>query len=283
MIRQDLSERAAGLRAGRVPFVHARVVLSERPTSAKPGDEAIVLGDGSMEGFVGGECADETVRRESVDALSRGETVLLRITPLPEPDQPGKHVVHNPCVSGGTLEIFLEPVLPPPLVYVVGPSPTARALLALGEPLGYSMAPWTGEVETDTAAVVVASHGHEEAEPLVTALEAGVPYVGLMASRRRGASVVSTLPVAPEMQARVHTPAGLDIGATTAEEVALSILAEIVAGQPRRPGAGYPAQSSVRTAVDPVCGMTVTVREDTPHQGDVYFCGPACMAAYQRS
>ena len=107
MIRQDLSARVTELRSARQPFVHARVVWAERPTSAKPGDEAIVLGDGTMEGFIGGECAAPTVVQESLSVLPTGEAVLLRITPSAEPEQLGKRVVHNPCASGGTLEIFL--------------------------------------------------------------------------------------------------------------------------------------------------------------------------------
>lgn len=283
MIRQDLSARSASLRASRQPFVHARVVLAERPTSAKPGDEAIVLGDGTMEGFVGGECAEATVRRESLEALPTGEAVLLRITPSPEPDQPGKRVVHNPCLSGGTLEIFLEPALPPPLVQVAGDSPTAHALIALGRPLGYTMEPWTGRVKADAAAVVVASHGKDEEDALLAALEVGVPYVGLVASRTRGAAVLAALPVSPSEQSRVHTPAGLDIGAATAEEVALSILAEIVAGQPRRAREGHPLVAGVCTAIDPICGMSVPVTADALHIEDVYFCGPGCMKAYRAS
>ncbi|MDE3203173.1 MAG: XdhC family protein [Acidobacteriota bacterium] len=283
MIRQDLSRRSAALRSARTPFVHARVVWAEPPTSAKPGDEAIVLADGVIEGFVGGECAEATVIRESLAALPAGAPVLLRITPSPEPEQPGKHVVHNPCLSGGTIEIFLEPALPSPLVQVVGASPTAQALIALGAPLGYSMVAWDGTPAPDAAAVVVASHGRDEEQALVGALEAGVPYVGLVASRKRGAAVVAALPVSEEMQARVHSPAGLDIGAATAEEVALSILAEIVAGQPRRAREGHPLVADMCQAVDPICGMTVVVTETALHIDDVYFCGPGCLKAYQAS
>lgn len=283
MIRQDFSDRAASLRTSRQPFVHARVVLAERPTSAKPGDEAIVLADGSIEGFVGGECAEATVVRESLSTLGDGEPVLLRITPTEEPPQEGKLVVHNPCLSGGTLEIFLEPSLPGPLVQVAGDSPIAVALTALGTPLGYDMVPWTGDVSPDCAAVVVASHGKDEEKPLVAALEAGVPYVGLVASRTRGDAVVAALPVADDLRAHVRTPAGLDIGAATAEEVALSILAEIVKGLPRRARRGHPLVVDVCTAIDPICGMSVTVTDDALHLGDVYFCGAGCMKAYQAS
>ena len=285
MIRQDLSLRSAELRASRVPFVHARVVLAERPTSAKPGDEAIVLPDGTLEGFVGGDCAEASVREQSLQALPTGQAVLLRITPTPEAEQPGKRVVHNPCLSGGTLEIFLEPSLPPPLVHVVGESPTAAALFALGVPLGYAMTPYEGRLDADAAALVVASHGRGEEDALLAALEAGIPYVGLVASRRRGSGVVARLPVADALKARVRTPAGLDIGAGTAEEVALSILAEIVSGQPRLARAGRPLVAEVCTEIDPVCGMTVFVGDDSirveypdPSQGGrlVSFCSAHC-------
>jgi xanthine dehydrogenase accessory factor len=284
MIRQDLSARSAALRASRVPFVHARVVFAERPTSAKPGDEAIVLADGAMEGFVGGGCAEATVRQQSLAALPSGETVLLRITPEPEPDQPGKRVVHNPCLSGGTLEVFLEPSLPPPLVHVLGNSPTAHAVVALGQVLGYAMAPYEGALESDAAALVVASHGKGEEEALVAGLEAGVPYVGLVASRKRGEGVLAGLRVPDELRARVHTPAGLDIGAATAEEVALSILAEIVACHPKALNAARPPLAALRCETDPVCGMAVPVGDDAltvSYEGrEVWFCGPACRESF---
>ncbi|MCU4186570.1 XdhC family protein [Acidiferrimicrobium sp. IK] len=288
MIRQDLSGRSAQLRASRVPFVHARVVWAEAPTSAKPGDEAIVLADGAMEGFVGGSCAEATVRQQSLDVLPSGETVLLRITPQPEPDQPGKRVVHNPCLSGGTIEVFLEPLVPPPLVHVVGDAPTARALFALGRPLGYAVGRYDGRIEPDAAALVVASHGRDEEEALVAALEAKVPYVGLVASRTRGPAVVAGLPVPDEMRAAVRTPAGLNIGAGTAEEVALSILAEIVASRPRQPRPG-PPMPAVATEIDPVCGMTVVAAGSSLHSEvptaegamrTVWFCGTGCQKAF---
>jgi xanthine dehydrogenase accessory factor len=288
VLRQDLSGRSVELRASRVAFVHARVVLAERPTSAKPGDEAIILADGTIEGFVGGDCAETTVRQQSLEVLKGGEPVLLRITPSPEPDQPGKLVVHNPCLSGGTLEIFLEPLVPPPLVHVVGTAPTAAALLSLGRRLGYAMSAYEGRVSVDAAAVVVASHGQDEEEALVAALEAGVPYVGLVASRKRGGAVVAGLAVPDDLKARVHTPAGLDIGAATAEEVALSILAEIVASHPRAARSSHtPAPALPRSEIDPVCGMSVLASADAVHLDDsedggrtVFFCGPGCRKAF---
>jgi xanthine dehydrogenase accessory factor len=201
-----------------VPFVHARVVRAERPTSARPGDEALVLADGTVEGFVGGRCAEDAVRQESLAVLESGETEVVRIA--------------GRCLSGGALEVFLEPVVPAPVVAVHGDTPIARALLGFGPALGYRIVPAAETGVEGAAALVVASHGRGEPGLLAAALRAGVPYVGLVASRRRGEAIVADLDVEEELRARVRTPAGLDLGARTPEEVALSILAEIVATRP---------------------------------------------------
>lgn len=287
MLRQDLSGRSLELRAGRIAFVHARVTLAEAPTSAKPGDEAIVLADGTIEGFVGGTCAESSVRDVAVGLLEAGDgPLVLRVTPEAEPDQPGKRVLHNACLSGGTIEVFLEPVVPPPLVVVVGRTPIARALAALAAGLRWASAEWDGTLPSDADALVVASHGRGEEDALVAALRAGVGYVGLVASTRRGPAVVASLPVEPALRSRVRTPAGLDLGAASAEEVALSILAQIVgerAALPRRTHRRAPSPG-VERATDPVCGMTVIPEASTPvadHDGrTVWFCGRGCRDAF---
>ncbi len=301
MSRPDVAQRVADLRAERVPFVHATVVLADRPTSAKPGDEAIVFADGTLVGFVGGTCAESTVRAQSLTLLDSGDPLLLRITPTPEDEQPSESgsdrlTVHNPCLSGGTLEIFLEPVVPAPLLVVHGDSPIAGALVALGERLGYQVSAGTAPESSGAAATVCASHGRDEEEVLTAALRAGVAYVGLVASRKRGESVVASLDVDEAARARIHTPAGLDIGARTPEEVALSILAEIVAERRRTSGrpveghsveghqAGATTTGRPGTAVDPVCGMTVATVETSlhlDHEGVRYwFCGTGCLRAF---
>ena len=237
-MRPDLLLRASDLRAQRKPFVVATVVRAQRPTSAHPGDSALIQSDGTVDGFVGGVCAESTVLSYGLRSLASGESTLLRITPSPDAApvaDEGSITVANPCLSGGALDIFLEPMLPPPLVHVLGDAPVARALVALGEPLGYSVVATVdpgAPVPPDAVAVVVASHGHDEEPVLTAALRAGVPYVALVASRRRGSAVLSSLDI-PDAAERVHSPAGLDIGARTAPEVALSILAEIIASRPR--------------------------------------------------
>ncbi len=231
-----LAGRAAALEAERVPYVCATVVRAGRPASVQPGAGAIVLGDGTIEGFVGGHCAEPSVRLHALHVLETGEPLLLRIEPGngEEAAAEGAVTVHNPCISGGALEIFLEPRLPAPRMHVIGDTPIARALEELAGRLGYDVAAGETDPTDDDAAVVIASHGRDEEHILATALEVGVPYVGLVASRRRGTAVVGSLDVSDEDRARVHTPAGLDIGARTPEEIALSILAEIVASRRAR-------------------------------------------------
>ncbi len=286
MSTPELADRVGELRLHRVPYVHARVVLAEKPTSAKPGAEAIILADGTIEGFVGGDCAESTVRAQALTLLDSGQSLLLRISPVPEAAQPGKLSVHNPCLSGGTLEIFLEPIQPPPYVAVVGDTPVARAIFTIGRSLGYEVALFADPLSLDTAAVVVASHGRDEVEALSIALRANVSYVGLVASRKRGEAVVASLDVCGSMKARVTSPAGLDIGASTPQEIALSILADIVASRPR-PSGRTPLgdhQTPANTAVDPVCQMTVAMVESSlhlDHDGTrVWFCGSGCLRAF---
>ncbi len=283
-----VAARMAALRAQRLPFVHATVVRAQVPTSAHAGDDAIVLTDGTLEGFVGGQCARSSVQAAALDALRAGKPTLLRVLPEGEPEfpaAPGAAVVVNPCLSGGALEIFLEPVMPPPLVQVVGDTPVADGIVAIAGVLGYAVdRPTVGAPVGGADAVVVASHGLDENDAIRAALDTGVGYIALVASRRRGAAVLDELGLAEGERSRVHTPAGLDIGARTPEEVALSILAQIVT-EIRRPDRHPPIPvAAPSTAIDPVCGMTVTVLPDTPHLEidgtDVWFCNPGCRDHY---
>jgi xanthine dehydrogenase accessory factor len=150
--------RLDNLRTGRTPCVLATVVRAERPTSAKPGDRALVLPDGTMEGFVGGECAESTVRSHGLRLLASGESTLLRITPTESAETvtEGLVTVGNPCLSGGTLEIFLEAVVPPKLVHVHGDGPVAHALVAVGRACGHDVELAGDELPSDLAALVVA-------------------------------------------------------------------------------------------------------------------------------
>src|SRR4051794_37985052 len=231
MKRSEQVRRAEELTAAREPFVTAIVVRAQRPSSVAAGDSAVIRADGTIEGFVGGACAETSVRLHALRVLETGEPLVLRIVPGDGtgPAEEGAVTVQNPCLSGGALEVFLEPHVPAPRVGVVGDTPIALALVSLGERLGYEVGIDPSE---EDVALVVASHGRDEEGALERALQAGVPYVGLVASPRRGAAVLDELraraAVGEEDLARVRTPAGLDIGARSAEEIALSILAEVV-------------------------------------------------------
>jgi xanthine dehydrogenase accessory factor len=302
----SLMSRADRLRSDRTPFVLATVVRAERPTSAKAGDRALVLPDGTIEGFVGGTCAESTVRLQGLRLLVTGESTLLRITPdeaadEPRPSAEGLLTVANPCLSGGTLEIFLEAMIPDPLVFVYGEAPVARALVDVAAAVGWEgraadiSADIASAIPLDAGAVVIASHGRDEIEALTAAVRAGIPYVALVASRRRAAAVLGELALTDEERARIHAPAGLDIGARTAPEIALSVLAEIIATRPRQtaPAATTTEGTApeplrrllpVLTAVDPVCAMDVVISPDAlqyEHDGVKYhFCGSGCRRAF---
>ncbi|WP_431972026.1 XdhC family protein [Nocardia sp. bgisy134] len=288
-----MTERAQQLVRTRTPFVHATVVRAQQPTSAHAGDEAILLQDGTIEGFVGGQCAQNSVRKAALGALQSNESVLLRVLPdgdLHFPEAPGAAVVVNPCLSGGALEIFLEPQIPPPLVHICGATPIADALADLCELVGFTVRRSVAgadplESPSDTTAMVIASHGGPEAEMIRVALDAGVGYIGLVASRIRGASILDELELTDAERARVHTPVGLPIGAKTSAEIAVSIVAEVIQAI-RKGGLAVPARpaSVVFEALDPVCGMTVTVGPDTPHltvdDVDYWFCGSSCRNSF---
>ncbi|OSC38133.1 XdhC family protein [Mycobacterium decipiens] len=285
-----IGERAAQLVAARTPFVRATVVRAQPPVSAYPGDEAILLADGTIEGFVGGQCALNSIRKAALGALQAGESVLLRVLPDGDvhfPEAPGACVVVNPCLSGGSMEIFLTPQLPAPLIRVYGATPIAGALVRVCEVLGYE-ARLEVRSETDladTAAVVIASHGGPEADIIRTALDNGVNYIGLVASKVRGAAILNSLELSEAERACVYTPVGLAIGAKTPAEIAVSIAAELIATLRSR-DLTRPARASggCADAVDPVCGMTVTVSPATEHLRsagvDYWFCGPGCRTAF---
>ncbi len=207
----------------------------------------------------------------------------------------------NPCLSGGAIEIFLEPVLPTPRVLVVGDTPIAAAVLSVGAELGLDLVPVDGGAPEPTPgdlALVVAAHGRDELHTLRRGLEAGVPYIGLVASRKRGAGVIAELRadgVSEEHLEQIDVPAGIDIGARTPAEIALSILATIVAvrrgeraavsDDARLPAPPNPSSSPPPLAVDPICGMTVAALASTPsveYDGEtVYFCCEGCAAKFQ--
>jgi xanthine dehydrogenase accessory factor len=283
----DLLERAAELRREGRPFVLATVVRSLKPASAKPGDRALLFADRRTEGWVGGGCVHTSIEREAARALADNAPRLVRLSPDGHVED---GIVSYPmtCHSGGTLDIYLEPVLPAPELIVLGDSPVAEALVALGGPLGFRIHSSLEAMTTSDAWVVAAGMSSAEDHPAVrAALSRGVPYVAMVASRRRTAAFLDELRgegVSEEMLARLKAPAGLDIGAATGPEIALSILAEIVQRRRCRPASSTPPPIATEVAIDPICGMEVeiaTAKWTAERDGQTYyFCAAGCRRAF---
>jgi xanthine dehydrogenase accessory factor len=301
---EDLLALAADLGRRGEAFALATVVRCERPTSAKPGAKALVRADGSIFGWVGGACAEPVVVREALRALRDGQPRFIGLVGEGK-GAPGRTegIFEYPmtCHSGGTLEIYVEPYLPKPLLLLIGHGPVVEALAALGRTAGYTIrvlpadALAEGLASTDLnprTSVVVATHGELDDEVLARVLAQPVGYVSLVASRKRAAVIVESLRrrgIAPERLGRLKAPAGLDIGAVTPDEIAVSVLAEIIQHQrsekPFAVIAGTHEQpAAAAEATDPICKMVVnvaTARYQTTVSGQtVYFCCLGCKERF---
>jgi xanthine dehydrogenase accessory factor len=249
------------------PFVLATVVAVERPSSGRVGDRALVTAEGELRGWVGGACTEPEVIRLSLQALADGEARRERI--------------ESRCASEGAVEVLIEPQRPALLLSVVGEAPAARTLRELAGVLGWRT---TSTIE-GADAVVIASMGHDDEEALEGALASSAGYVGLVASAKRASAVTAELRargIDEESLARVRSPAGLDLGPSTQEEIAVAILAELVAWRHTR--AASPAEL-VEEAIDPICGMTVAVaaaKETAVRDGiTYYFCSAHCRKRFE--
>ena len=320
----ELFEKLAALGRGGQPFAVATVVARRAPVSAHLGDRAIVYADGRMEGFVGGACSREIARKQALETLRTGQPQLVSIRPdaaEPSTADPEHVVVPMRCASEGAIDVYIEPFVHPRRLVVVGATPVAEALARTAASLDYDVtrvvdAREQRDVETQRqpgvtvalldalsdvirnagpeAAAVVASQGHYDEEALQVILASPISYVGLVASRKRGATVRGVLvDIGVSNVDAIHNPAGLDLGARTAPEVALSILAEIVQTSPERGlSAASAASSGVQslneahgaTALDPVCHMDVdiaTARHTADVDGTIYyFCCAACRVQF---
>ena len=249
------------------PYVLATVVSVVRPASTRRGDRALVTPDGRVKGWIGGACSEPTVVREALRALADGESRVARM--------------EGGCASEGVVEVLIEPVLPSPLLAIVGESPAARTLAELARVVGWRV---RRDGVEGAEAVVVATMGTGDEELLAAALAGEAGYVGLVASSRRAASVLADLRtrgLGEEEVLRVRAPAGLDLGPSSQEEIAVAILAELVAWRHTRPDETHVLQE----AVDPVCGMTVAVEaaaERVVREGvTVVFCSAHCRSRFE--
>jgi len=309
-----LLELAYRLTQAGEPFVVATVVWCERPTSAKPGAQAIIRADGTMTGWIGGSCAQPVVLREALRILREGDDPYLLRLGAPETEtrivRKDVRLFPMSCTSGGILDIYMEPHLPKPQLVLVGDSPVIAALSRLAGVLNFAVirldSADLSRVQIDERTfVLVATHGQYDEDALEQALRSPATYVGMVGSRRRAEACREYLRasgLAEQQIERLKAPAGLDVGAVTAEEIAASILAELVQVRRRGPivnqedarSAAAEDQSSEttnatesETAVDPVCGMIVeiaTSRHRSRFEGrEFYFCCPACKRQFERN
>lgn len=277
----ELIARAARLGSEGTAYALATVVGVLRPASARMGNQAIVTADGVIDGWVGGACSEPVVVREALRSLADGQPRLVKICPAGEAGDAGPDIViaESTCASEGTVEVFIQPHLPSPLLRVVGDSPAGRTLRELARTIGWRIAD-----VGDGDAIVIATMGRGDEDALHEAIASGADYVGLVASARRAGVVRAALRergISDEQLAAVRSPAGLDLGPSTQEEIAVAILAELVAWSHSR--GGSPTQ--LLEAIDPVCGMTVSV-EGTGVTYDYngttyYFCCPGCRGMFE--
>ncbi len=296
-IGEDVLDLLKEYEAAGTPCALATVVRVEAPTSARPGDKAVITADGRLRGWIGGSCSEPVVRREALRALAEGTPQLIHIVGGDEVKQTrkrGELSIATTCPSGGSLDVFIEPRLPKPLLLVFGEGPAALTIVKLGELTGFRARPVaqaevaTLELSPGEAYAVVATMGHFDEDALEAALGHPEVEVSLIASTRRAAAVSAELlrrGLDEQTLARVHTPAGKVRGGTQ-EEIALLALAEVVTSRRKRTPKA-PEPSPVTFVTDPVCGMTVDPLT-SPHRlvaGDTtyWFCSAGCKASFEKT
>jgi xanthine dehydrogenase accessory factor len=293
----DVLAEAGDLARRGESFALATVVWRQGPSSSKQGSRAIITASGELRGWIGGACAEPAVIRAARQVIAEGAARLLL---LGSPDQfggsvpDGMTVVPISCQSEGALEVYIEPVVPAPSLVIVGRSPMAHTLAELARAIGWQAelidsGDFTSASAGERSMVVVATQGHGDEEAVRQAVEARPAYLGMVGSRKRGAAVLGYLAdrgVPAEQLDRVHVPAGLDLGSTTHQEIAVAILAELVALRADGTLSDTRPKATAREAIDPVCGMTVTAgRPGHPLEHDgvtYYFCGTGCRQAFEQ-
>ena len=311
MFDQFLS-KASELLANHESFAIAVVVRYEAPISGKPGNKAIIFADGKIWGWIGGGCAQPVVVKEALKALRDGQPRLIRISPSSPPEQ-GIVDYTMTCHSGGTLDIYIEPVLPKPHILILGRSPVAVALARLSKAINYAVSIAAPQAErerfpdcdhvqadldlsqikiTPQTFVVVSTQGQHDEEALETALRSEASYVAFVASKVKAAKILDYLKergLSSTRLGQLKAPAGLDIHASSPEEIAVSILAEII--QENRSGTAKQKREVERDvakqeAKDPICGMMVDVgeaRHKSEFRGNAfYFCCAGCKQKFDK-
>ncbi len=301
-------------------FAIATVVRVEKPMSAKSGDKAIIQEDGMLDGWVGGGCAQDTIVREAKKSIREAQPRLLRLVGLGAIAEKSEGVLEFPitCHSGGTMDVYIEPVLPKPQLILLGNSPVAQTLAKLANVLNFEIDVFdpnatheqfpdahTVSQDLDLKSIVlrplsyliVSTQGHDDEYALEAAARSNAAYISCVASKKKFAVRADYLRdrgITEEQIARIKVPAGLDIGALTPDEIAASILAEMIQFRrqhfaPRQQEdaqAVAAVEELVAEAIDPVCGMTVEIANaryiSEYNDSKYYFCARSCMNSFNR-
>lgn len=251
-----LADKARQLEADHTPYALATVVRCKPPTSAQPGYKALVTASGDIHGWIGGGCVQPAVIKTAKQALRDGQPQLIRVSPV-EDEHPDDDVAgfKSACYSGGSLDIFIEPMLSRPALLLFGSSEVAKSLATLAHFAGFAVTvaspaaeedsfPWADQIiagfDTDDARcsgaplVVVATQGKGDQAALQAALGVETYYRAFIASKRKADKLKQLLKDKghdPQAVDAIIAPAGLAIGATSPEEIAVSVLAGLVAAR----------------------------------------------------
>ena len=291
-------DKAASLKAEGKPFALVTVVRAVSPTSAKPGAKAIVEADGVIQGWIGGGCAQPAVIKTAKKVLKEGQARLIRISPTKDGYvEEGITDFGMTCHSGGTLDIFIDPVLARPVLLLIGASPAAQTLVGLAQRVGFSVtAAFPGAdrdlfpeadkiidgfdvADVNPDFVIVATQGKRDEQGLEAAISVGAVYTGFIASKTKADKLKNYLKESGSDAKRVDaiiSPIGLEIDAVTPEEIALSVLAGLVKARRQVVNAEEEKdatasccggsnetdknKTAVTTAIDPICGMSVEIK-----------------------
>ena len=327
-MNNDFFTTAAELKSRGEPFAAVTVVRNEAPSSGKTGDKAIFGQRGVLEGWIGGGCVYSIVLKEVKEALQDGKPRIVRVSPTPQPDAPpGIKEYKMTCHSGGAVDLYIEPVMPRPHLVILGKSIIGRALLKMAKAADYRLTIMNEDAapgafpEADQCRagfdfsnlapdartfLVVATQGDRDEQALEAALSVASRYVGFVGSRKKWATLRSGLEakgIPAEKLDAVHAPVGLDINGKTPEEVAISILAEIIQEYRTRDvshlnfettpipemapsAAGALPDNYPMEITNPVCGMPISrgmAKYIIEYKGDpVYFCCDGCKKAFDQ-
>lgn len=295
----------------------AQVVRREAPSSGKPGDRAIITKNGEVKGWIGGGCTKGIIIKEGLEAIKQNSPRLVKIQPdMDTPEQNGVVNYKMTCMSGGSVEVYVEPIMPQTTIKIFGRSHIAKALCDIGKAAGFQIDVITNFNESDVFDnadslttldeyelkdlpndyVVVCTQGEDDAKHLLTAIKSNPKYIAFVASRRKANGIFMGLKsegIGHDDLIKIKTPAGLDINAKTPQEVAISILAQIIENKRSEEGnseddkfKNLELEINDELYINPVCKIPVqknSAKHILEYKGEkVYFCCDGCKESFEK-